>query len=234
MSFFRYGVQSCTRGNAVEYIRYITRQGCHASRADLIHTEHGNMPAWALFPEDFWRAADMNERMNGVSLRQITVSLPNVMEQHELIGLAREITRRLAGNKPFQMAVHNPIASLGDVSNPHVHIAISDRVPDGIDRSPERTFARYNAEHPELGGRRKDSGGRTPTEVRRRVLEERHVVAGLQNEALGCAGYSERVDARSLKEQGISRPPERHLGQARIRKMTPNDKESFVANRTAY
>ena len=231
MSFFRYGVQSCTRGNAVDHIRYITRQGCHASRSDLIHTEYGNMPAWATTPEEFWRAADTYERRNGVSLRQITVSLPNVLAQHEIVSLARKIACRLAGSKPCQMAVHSPIASLGNEPNPHVHIAICDRIPDGIERSPEQTFARYNPAHPEKGGRRKDSGGRTPTELRHHVLNEKHAVAGLQNEALERNGHSERVDPRSLKDQGITRPPERHLGQAKIRKMTPKQKQAVLAKR---
>lgn len=189
------------------------------------------MPAWAATPEEFWRAADTFERKNGVSLRQITISLPNVMTLQELISLAREITMTLAGNKPFQMAVHIPIASLGDVTNPHVHIAICDRIPDGIERPARRVFARYNSMQPEKGGWRKDSGGLTPTELRRHVLDQRYAVAELQNDALARNGHSERVDPRSLKEQGIIRRPERHLGQAAIRRMTPKQKRAIVAKR---
>lgn len=233
MSYFRYAVQSCNRGSAVSHIRYITRHGFHANRSDLIHSEYGNMPAWAPTPEEFWRAADEHERKNGVVLRQVTASLPNVMAQHELVSLAREIASELAGNKPFQMAVHVPMSSLRDEPNPHVHIAISDRIPDGIERSPEQTFARHNPTHPERGGRRKDSGGRTPAELRHQVLAQRRAVAALQNEALERNGRSERVDPRSLKAQGIARPPERHLGQARIRKMTPQEKQAFVAKRNS-
>ena len=234
MTYFRYGVQSCAVGHAMNHIDYITRRGFHAQRADLIYTEHGNMPAWAPTPGDFWRAADKHERINGVALRQITVSLPNMMSTSEIVSLAREITWMLAGGKPFQMAVHMPNAALGDEPNPHVHIAISDRVPDGIERSPEQFFARYNAMAPERGGRRKDSGGLTQTELRSHVLWERNAVAAITNTALEALGYAERVDPRSLREQGVSRAPERHLGQAMIRAMTPEQKKEIRGRRLTY
>lgn len=231
MSYVRFAVQSCTRGSALDHIRYITRHGYHGSRSDLAYTEYGNMPSWAKTPEDFWRASDAYERKNGVSLRQITISLPNAMTHLELVSLARELATDLAAGKPFQMAVHIPTSALGGEPNPHVHIAISDRIPDGIERQPEQMFGRYNATHPEKGGRRKDSGGRRPTELRRRVLGERQAAAERTNAALERGGYDERVDPRSLKEQGIPRPPERHLGQARIRSMTSEEKQAFVADR---
>lgn len=234
MTYFRYGVQSCAVGHAMNHIDYITRRGFHAQRADLIYTEHGNMPAWAPTPGDFWRAADKHERSNGVALRQITVSLPNMMSTSEIVSLAREITWMLAGGKPFQMAVHMPNAALGDEPNPHVHIAISDRVPDGIERSAEQFFARYNAMAPERGGRRKDSGGLTPTELRSHVLWERNAVAAITNRTLETLGYAERVDARSLREQGVSRAPERHLGQAVIRAMTPEQRMEIRDRRLTH
>ena len=231
MSYFRYGVQSCNKGNAIDHISYITRHGSHASRADLVYTEHGNMPPWATTPENFWRAADRYERKNGVALRQITVSLPNLMTQQENVALARRITIELAGIKPYQMAVHMPSSSLEHEPNPHVHIAICERVPDGIERDARQMFGRFNPRHPENGGCRKDSCGLTPMQLRHRVLNERHAVAEITNDDLARNGYAERVDSRSLREQGISRAPERYLGQAQIRTMTHEAKEDFVAKR---
>lgn len=231
MSYFRYGVQSCNKGNAIDHISYITRQGSHASRADLVYTEHGNMPPWATTPENFWRAADRYERKNGVALRQITVSLPNVMTQQQIIVLARKITIELAGAKPYQMAVHMPNSALANEPNPHVHIAICERVPDGIERDARQMFGRFNPNHPERGGCRKDSGGLTPTLLRQRVLSERHSVAEIINNDLAINGYAERVDSRSLKEQGLTRAPEPYLGQARIRTMTSEAKNDVVAKR---
>jgi hypothetical protein len=109
----------------------------------------------------------------------------------------------------------------------------SDRMPDGINRSPEQTFSRYNAEHPERGGRRKGSGGKNRLALRDEVIAMRKTCADLQNAALEKAGHSARVDHRSLKAQGIDRKPERHLGPARIRNMSTEDKERYVTNRHA-
>src|SRR3546814_9778396 len=58
---------------------------------------------------------------------------------------------------------------LGGIPNPHIHLMYSDRVSDGIDRTPDRVFARFNPTHPAAGGCRKDSGGRTPIELRRQA-----------------------------------------------------------------
>lgn len=231
MSYFRYSVQSCTKGNAINHIFYITRQGSNATRADLLHTEYGNMPTWAPTPEDFWRAADKFERKNGVALRQITVSLPNVMTQQEIVILARKITIELAGAKPYQTAVHIPNSALANEPNPHVHIAICERVPDGIERDAQQMFGRFNPNQPERGGCRKDSGGLPPTLLRQRVLSERHAVAEIINNDLAINGYAERVDSRSLKEQGLTRSPEPYLGQARIRTMTSEARNDVVTKR---
>ncbi|MCI3049250.1 hypothetical protein ML378_26340, partial [Escherichia coli] len=43
-------------------------------------------------------------------------------------------------------------------NQPHAHIMMSQRVNDGIERTPEQYFRRYNARYPERGGAKKDSG----------------------------------------------------------------------------
>src|SRR3546814_12273207 len=68
-----------------------------------------------------------------------------------------------------QYAIHGPEGKLGGIPNPHIHLMYSDRVSDGIDRTPDRVFARFNPTHPAAGGCRKDSGGRTPIELRRQA-----------------------------------------------------------------
>src|SRR3546814_13350036 len=90
----------------------------------------------------------------------------------------------------------------------------SDRVSDGIDRTPDRVFARFNPTHPAAGGCRKDSGGRTPIELRRQAIATRELSAGLPNEALAMHGHTTRVDHRSLRDQGLQRSEERRVGKA--------------------
>jgi hypothetical protein len=48
---------------------------------------------------------------------------------------------------------------------------------------------------------------------------------------LAAAGHDEVVDHRSLKQQGLHRQPEHHLGSARIRTMSQQDKNQYTAER---
>jgi len=56
-------------------------------------------------------------------------------------------------------------------------------------------------------------------------------MADIINAKLEEKGYSARVDHRSLKEQGIERAPERHLGPGKVRNMSAEEKLVFVKKR---
>jgi hypothetical protein len=129
--------------------------------------------------------------------------------------------------------MHIPSSSLAGVENAHVHIMFSDRLPDDIERTPEETFRRYNAAAPELGGCKKDSGGKTPLALRDEVIAMRKTCAEVLNAALAKYGHSARVDPRSLKQQGIERPAEKHLGPARMQKMSLSERAGYVEARAA-
>jgi hypothetical protein len=137
-----------------------------------------------------------------------------------------------AANKPYQYAIHAPAAALEGNSQPHVHLMVSDRLLDEIERPPEQLFRRHNPWHPERGGAKKDSGGKSPMELRQHVTGIRASWAYLQNNALEKNGHSARVDHRSYKERGIARSPEPHLGHLRIKSMTTEDKSMLMANRS--
>ena len=113
--------------------------------------------------------------------------------------------------------------------NPHVHIAICDRLPDGIERSAEQMFRRYNPIFPERGGCRKDGGSMTLSEFWLRLSNQRKLVVGVMNTALEQYGYADRVDHRTLRERGIARNAERYLGPAAIRLMSKEDRQNFLA-----
>jgi len=232
MASFHHRIKSGKKGSAVEHAAYITRQGKYGEREDLIFAETGNMPTWAEGnPSVFWKAGDKYERANGAVYREHEVALPDELTREQQKELAANLVTALVGDKPYQCAIHAPNSSLEGKSNTHLHLMFSDRVDDGVERSPAQTFSRYNAKAPDQGGRKKDSGGKNRLMLRDEVIETRRKCAELQNTALAKYGHSERVDHRTLKEQGINRTPERHLGQARIRQMSEDDKEWYVANR---
>jgi len=174
-------------------------------------------------------------RKRALSLRQAyrehEVTLPSELNEVQLHALVDKLVQALAGDKPHQYAIHAPVAALAGVRQPHMHLVASDRMPDGLTRPAEQMFRRFNPKAPNRGGCRKDSGGRLPLEVRDELIARRKMIAELQNEALADSGHDTRVDHRSHKERGIESQPERHLGPARIKHMTVEDKTEYLAGR---
>jgi hypothetical protein len=232
MASFHHRIKSGKKGAAKEHATYIERQGRYSDREDLIHAGYGNLPAWAEGdPAKFWKAADIYERVNGAAYREHVIALPNELSMDQILVLAARLVRELVGTKPYQYAIHASQGQLGGVTNPHMHLMYSDRVQDGIGRPAERMFSRYNSNHPEVGGCRKDSGGKSPMVLRDEVIATRKKIADIQNQTLAEHGIGARVDHRSLREQGQERRPERHLGQVRIRGMSADEKATYAEAR---
>ena len=85
---------------------------------------------------------------------------------------------------PYTLAVHR-----GKGENPHAHLMISERSNDGIERSREQWFKRYNSKDPEKGGARKSMATR-PKDW-----------ADHANQALARVGSRERITGASLEQQ---------------------------------
>lgn len=233
MATYHVELKSGKKGAAAEHARYIVREGKYTMKGDLLATGYGNMPTWAKTdPSAFWKAADKFERANGATYREMVIALPNELNLEQNVTLTKRLIEDLVGNKPYQFALHAPDAKLGEKENTHVHLMTSDRQPDGIDRSPEEVFKRSNPKFPSLGGCKKDSGGKSPMQLRDDVIDKRKRVASVQNQMLAECGIDARVDHRSHRARGIERQPERHLGQARIRGMTKQERADYVARRS--
>jgi hypothetical protein len=232
MASFHYRIKSGKKGNAVDHAAYIARVDKYSEREDLVDSGVGNMPAWAADdPKSFWKMADKHERANGAVYREHEIALPGEFSLEEQRELVLALTKELAGQRPFQFAIHVPQSTIDGAANPHLHLMVSDRLPDGIDRVPERMFRRYNRVHPQSGGCRKATGGKNRLQLRDELIETRRRCAEIQNAALAKHGYAARVDHRSLKQQGVDRKPERHLGPSRVRSMTSEGKAVVVARR---
>lgn len=236
MASYHLSIKSGKRGKASNHAAYIAREGKHGraeKKEDLIATEHGNLPDWANDnPSLFWKMADEHERRNGAAYRELEVALPAELEPEQHVALLQEFVKGELSGKPYQLAIHEPIAALGEVKQPHAHIMYSDRKPDGIERTPTQHFKRYNPKNPEQGGCKKDSGGREPGVLKNELVSRRESWANLQNEFLEANGHAARVDHRSNKERGIETAAERHLGHVGIKKMTPDAKERYQARRS--
>jgi hypothetical protein len=193
MANFTWSIISIKKGGATTYAEYIWRLGQFGNRSDLAATGFGNLPAWCNGdPVTLWRAADLFERRNGAACRELGVSLPRELGLSEWIAFIEELIARDIGPKPYQYAIHSPADREG--LHPHAHIIYCDRVPDEHIRGPELFFHRFNPGAPELGGCRKDSGGKPLFQVGKEVAGRRALWAQIQNRYLAAGGYPARVD----------------------------------------
>ena len=187
---------------------YIQREAEYSrDQADeLVYAASGHMPAWAeAEPTRYWDAADLHERANGRLFKRLEFALPTALtadEQRELaVGFAHHLTAD--EHLPYTLAIH-----AGEGTNPHCHLLISERANDGLERSPEQWFRRYNAAAPEQGGARKTEA----LKPKAWLEATREAWAEQANQALERAGHEIRIDHRSLEAQGIERLPSLHLG----------------------
>ena len=201
------GQKASRPGPAAAYIQREAEYSRDRETADeLLYTESGHMPAWAAAdPTTYWDAADLHERANGRLFKRVEVALPTALtadEQRELaVGFARHLTD--GEQLPYTLAIH-----AGEGTNPHCHLLISERTNDGLERSADQWFRRYNPDHPEQGGARKT----TALHPKAWLEETREAWAAQTNQALERAGHEIRIDHRSLEAQGLERLPSLHLG----------------------
>ena len=177
---------------------YIEREGKYEKDGEeLEYKESGNMPEWAEdAPQKYWEATDVGERANGRLYREVEFALPRELNAAERVEVASSFAKHLTGEErlPYTLAVHR---GGEDGGNPHAHLMFSERTHDGVERSAEQWFKRYNAKEPEKGGARKS----TATKPREWLENTREEWADHANEALDRAGRSERITEASYKTQ---------------------------------
>ena len=191
---------------------YIEREGKYERQDDeLAHRESENMPEWAEDdPRSYWEAADEHERVNGRLFREVEFALPRELNEGDQVELAREFAAKLtsAGGErlPYTLAVHR-----GQGENPHAHLMISERANDGIERSREQWFKRYNSKAPEKGGARKSMA----TRPKDWLEQTRKDWADHANQALARAGAGRGLPERVWS--GSTATPWRPVTSARPR-----------------
>ena len=185
MASLHFFVKSVRKSAVSKYAELTGEVGSHARRGDLMASRSGNMPSWAADdPQAFWRAAFHYERKNGSVCRVYDIALPEKLSVEQNVELSNRYICALTSDKPYQGELLN--VSRGAHANPslHLRLMVSERVEDGIERSPEQTFKRYDAAHPERGGRRKNGCGKSKVEMGSELKETRRTLVELQECAL--------------------------------------------------
>ena len=212
MAVGRISVKTGSKGKASPHVSYILREDKYKPHAkkveELGKTGHGNMPQWAeKNPKLFWQEADTHERKNGSTYREHILTLPRELNEEQRIELVEEWIKNEIGDKhPYIYAMHNPIA-LDGKEQPHCHLMFCERELDGIERSPDQFFKRYNAKSPEKGGAKKANTGLDYSVRRQQLKEQRSRWEKTVNLHLERAGSKERVNLKNWKEKGLTEKP---------------------------
>ena len=185
---------------------YILREGQYAKRPDRPSvTFAGNMPEWARAdPKAYFKEADKHERANGRICKTVMAALPLELDAAERAVLARNFAQKIQGDErlPYILAIHD------DANNPHFHLMVSERVNDGIKRSPEQWFSRHDASRPQGTGARKTEALKS----KEWLVQTRETWAEFINRELERKGIHQRVSHLSLEARGIDREPNKHIG----------------------
>ncbi len=148
-------------------------------------------PNWVHDRQKLWNEVERVERRKNSQLaREIQVAIPVELNRNQQIELVREFARGQFVNQGMVADV-----SFHDLNshNPHAHIMLTMREidEDGFNKKKNRDWNK------------------------RELLEfQRSAWSTYANEALEKAGIEEKIDHRTLAEQGINRIPQIHLGSA--------------------
>lgn len=180
-----------------------TRKGGVVS-ADILTPDGGTADRAAL-----WNAAEQAERRKDArTAREWIVALPAELDAEQRRELALSFGAELARRYgvAVDVCIHQPDRE-GDNRNHHAHILTTTRQ---VSRGADGGLVLGDKASIELSDKKRRELGLGPAADE--VKAVRQLWEQAANRALEQAGRSERIDARSLKEQGIDREATTHLG----------------------
>ena len=184
----------------------------YTRKGGLVHSEifaPKNAPEWATNRAQLWNSAEAREtRKNSTVAREFELALPAELSKEERAELARSFVRELVDKHGFVADLNIHDAHDGN-ENHHAHILCTTRK---MEAEGLTTKTRELDE--------KTSGT---------VDYWRERWGTLANSALERAGHSQRIDHRSLKDQGIERPPQIHIGHGKGKAVRKERNESLKA-----
>lgn len=202
-------VRTGEKGRARKHYLYIAKDEYYKKDLnEVVYSVSGNLPTWATGdPKLFFETADNYERANGTAYREHILSLPRELTPRQRIDLVRDWLEQEIGEKyAYQAVIHNKIALDGG-EQPHLHLMFSERLQDGIERTPEQFFKRYNAKNPEKGGCKKMNTGLKTAERKQLLKQTRERAETLINKHLVKNGYNPSVDMRNWVQRGLDEKP---------------------------
>jgi ATP-dependent exoDNAse (exonuclease V) alpha subunit len=188
----------------------------YSRKGNVTHSEimaPEGAPAWAFDRARLWNAVEAAEKRKDSQLaREIEVALPRELTRDAGVELVRSFVREKCVDHGMvaDFSIHEPEAGDG-LNQPHAHIMLTMRRIDGDGFGKKAT--EWNPEFGKKDG--KAYVADTSPLVNLREAWAEHVNLALERDELARGiepGTWERVDHRSLEEQGIDREPTVHLG----------------------
>ena len=211
MALYRLSVKVGSKGSGRAHFDYISGDGKYkriGTEDDIRLTRSNGIPSWAKSPRDFWK----EEEKVGDGFRKIELALPIELEQKNQEQLVEQFVRYNFKDYPCTYAIHDS----KDGKNPHVHIMFSERkrVENREEPSRENFFkkSRTRKDGTVSGGYAKDTTITKGAGRKQWLLDLRQDWERGQNIYLERANTPARVDCRSLKDQGLDRVPQIHVG----------------------
>ena len=179
---------------AAAHLGYIVRKEAAS------HTMAERMPEGKAGAMRWLRAEERADRVNARVADKLVIALPRELTLQQQITLIWSFAERLTqGRASWFASIH---AKGKDRENPHCHLLVRDR-----DIHTGSRVVMFSAGAKEVR-ERAAKGLSAPTTLRDiRALWEQFT-----NQALRDAGRVERIDRRTLAEQGIGRSPQVHEG----------------------
>lgn len=211
MALYRLSVKVGSKGSGRAHFDYISGDGKYkriGTEDDIRLTRSNGIPSWAKSPRDFWK----EEEKVGDGFRKIELALPIELEQKNQEQLVEQFVRYNLKDYPCTYAIHDS----KDGKNPHVHIMFSERkrVENREEPSRENFFkkSRTRKDGTVSGGYAKDTTITKGAGRKQWLLDLRQDWERGQNIYLERANTPARVDCRSLKDRGLDRVPQIHVG----------------------
>lgn len=185
-------------GKGSPHINYIMGEGKYSSKEKEIADKDSFMPP-AITSNQFWKAADDNERINGITYKEIRISLPSELSLEENKNLLNEfIEKTLGKDYYYSVAIHDKESSYNkEINNIHAHIMFLTRKIDGHDRELNNFFKKSNSKNPEKGGAKKD----VEWDSKEKLFSIRKEWEIIQNKFLEKNNIKDRVSSDSLSNQ---------------------------------
>lgn len=176
------------------HLKYITR------KAAVTHVMAARMPEVRRHAIAWLKREEREDRKNARVIDKLVLALPRELsagQQHALVAAFAE--KLTLGRASWFAAFHTKGK---DRDNPHCHLVVRDR-----DFETGRRVMFLSAGKKE-SAERQGKGQAAPTTL----LKVRELWERCANAALELAGREERIDRRSLREQGIGRRAQVHEG----------------------